>query len=75
MLTDNSRRATTLLIICDYISANRPLGYGRVYLPLHKVTDTPFHIQGEMLFFQEIHILQVTLPLRENSVFFSSLTK
>ena len=26
----------------------RPLGYERVYLPLHKVTDTPFHIQGGM---------------------------
>ena len=23
-----------------------PLGYERVYLPLHKVADTPFHIQG-----------------------------
>ena len=22
------------------------LGYERVYLPLHKVADTPFHIQG-----------------------------
>ena len=25
----------------------RPLGYERVYLPLHKVADTPFHIQGD----------------------------
>ena len=24
----------------------RPLGYERVYLPLYKVADTPFHIQG-----------------------------
>ena len=24
----------------------RPLGYEKVYLPLYKVTDTPFHIQG-----------------------------
>ena len=24
----------------------RPLGYERVYLPLCKVADTPFHIQG-----------------------------
>ena len=27
----------------------RPLGYERVYLPLHKVADTPFHIQGDVL--------------------------
>ena len=25
---------------------NSPLGYKRVYLPLYKVADTPFHIQG-----------------------------
>ena len=25
----------------------RPLGYARVYLPLCKVADTPFHICGE----------------------------
>ena len=24
----------------------RPLGYERVYLPLYKVADTPFYIQG-----------------------------
>ena len=24
----------------------RPFGYERVYLPLYKVADTPFHIQG-----------------------------
>ena len=27
----------------------RPLGYERVYLPLCKVADTPFHIQGDDL--------------------------
>ena len=27
----------------------RPLGYERVYLPLCKVADTPFHIQGDEL--------------------------
>ena len=26
----------------------RPLGYGMVYVPLYKVADTPFHIQGAM---------------------------
>ena len=25
----------------------RPLGYERVYLPLYKVADTPFHTQGD----------------------------
>ena len=25
----------------------RPFGYERVYLPLYKVADTPFHIQGD----------------------------
>ena len=25
----------------------RPFGYGRVYLPLSKVADTPFHIRGD----------------------------
>ena len=28
-----------------YIMTSRPLWYERVYLPLHKVADTPFHIQ------------------------------
>ena len=26
---------------------SRPLGYERVYLPLYKVADTPFHIPGD----------------------------
>ena len=28
---------------------HRPLGYERVYLPLCKVADTPFHIQGDAM--------------------------
>ena len=28
----------------------RPLGYERVYLPLCKVADTPFHAQGDDIF-------------------------
>ena len=28
-------------------SIYRPLGYERVYLPLHKMADTLFHIQGD----------------------------
>ena len=35
----------------------RPLGYERVYLPLRKVADTPFHIQGDELFKDSSHIL------------------
>ena len=30
--------------------SNRPLGYERVYLPLCKVTDTPFHMQGDEMY-------------------------
>ena len=36
----------------------RPLGFERVYLPLHKVADTPFHIQSsDILQAIFIHIL------------------
>ena len=28
-------------------NTNRPLGYERVSLPIYKVADTPFHIQGD----------------------------
>ena len=31
--------------VCVHII--RPLGYERVYLPLHEVADTPFHIQED----------------------------
>ena len=30
-----------------WIKTYRPLRYERVYLPLNKVADTPFHIQGD----------------------------
>ena len=29
------------------ILIQRPIGHERVYLPLYKVADTPFHIQGD----------------------------
>ena len=29
------------------LSSHRPPAYERVYLPLFKVADTPFHIQGD----------------------------
>ena len=31
----------------DKLYIYRPLAYERVYLPLYKVADTPFHIQGD----------------------------
>ena len=37
----------TLLDICSNVGEYRPLGYERVYLPLAKVADTPFHIQRD----------------------------
>ena len=40
----------------------RPLGYERVYLPLCKVADTPFHIQGWLGFSANL-FLQVFLNL------------
>ena len=43
----------TLLYIHDIVHTPSPsLGYKRVFLPLHKVADTPFHIQGD-----DIHAL------------------
>ena len=35
--------------ISAYVMIFHPLGYERVDLPLHKVADTPFHIQGDDL--------------------------
>ena len=35
------------MIGVDPSETGRPLGYERVYLPLYKVADTPFHIQGD----------------------------
>ena len=38
--------------LMTFMTLKRPLGYERVYLPLCKVADTLFHIQGdEVLFF------------------------
>ena len=33
----------------DSSTLNRPLRYERMYLPLYKVADTPFHIQGFLI--------------------------
>ena len=33
----------------NLIPLNRVLGSERVYLPLYRVTDTPFHIQGDVI--------------------------
>ena len=42
-------RQTRLRRTCSRWSTSqmRDLGYERVYLPLCKVADTPFHIQGD----------------------------
>ena len=37
----------TIIFYVDDLSIYRPLGYERVYLPLYKEADTPFHIQGD----------------------------
>ena len=41
------------LIVGHYSSNNAPLlrllGYERVYMPLYKVVDTPFHNQGQLI--------------------------
>ena len=39
----------------------RPLRYERVYLPLGKVADTPFHIQGDDMYgtIRKIHMAMV----------------
>ena len=37
-----------------HIYIYRPLGYERVYLPLCKVADTPFHIQGDDMFAYDV---------------------
>ena len=40
---------TALYKFKSLIDKIRPLGYERVYLPLCKMADTPFHIQGDDL--------------------------
>ena len=35
---------------------NRLPGYERIYLPLFKVADTPFHFQGDELYVTNIHL-------------------
>ena len=45
----------------------RPLGYERVYLPLYKVADTPFHIQGTTWYCESRQLLSaLTLTLKSN---------
>ena len=42
-----------LAIQIFYLTISNPFGYERVYLPLHKVADTPFHMQEDDLKNQE----------------------
>ena len=39
----------------------RPLGYERVYLPLKKVADTPFHIQGRLIASGGLYYFLITI--------------
>ena len=43
--------------LCSTVSGQTNLGYERVYLPLCKVADTPFHIQGGDIFIPSKEIL------------------
>ena len=50
-----------LIAICyidgpDRQETIRPLGYERVYLPLYKVADTPFHTQWDDILREQIYI-------------------
>ena len=36
-------------ILSMSVAFYRPLGYERVYLPLYKVADTPYYIQGDVM--------------------------
>ena len=45
------------------IILHRHLGYERVYLPLHKVADTPFHIQERDI------VWRTQLSRRQASIF------
>ena len=38
---------STLIVFIMFVSRHSTLGYERVYLPLYKMADTPFHIQGD----------------------------
>ena len=44
--------------INNYLHIFRHLGYERVYQPLYKVADTPYHIQGEDLSSDKKRIIQ-----------------
>ena len=57
---------------------NRPLGYEKVYLPLYKVADTPFHIQGEDIYYkphpasdiphvEKVNVLYVSLKMKQTA--------
>ena len=48
----------------NIIPINRALGYERVYLPLYRVTDTPFHIQGDVisLVLLSDHVVLILIP-------------
>ena len=40
-------RVELIMVMLRVMGKIRPLGYERVYLPLCKVADTPFQVQGD----------------------------
>ena len=44
------------------------LGYEKVYLPLYKVADTPFHIQGDSIMSEIVVIVTYFKPSGTNHV-------
>ena len=62
----------------------RPLGYEKVYLPPYKVADTPFHIQGEDIYYkphpasniphaEKVNVLYVSLKTKQTAKPFKRL--
>ena len=51
----------------------RHLRYERVYLPLHKVADTPFHIQGEDVSGNKLMKVKHVLKLENLAIVGSSI--
>ena len=46
------------------LKSHRPLGYERVYLPLYKVADTPFYVQGDDIISCAVNMVHVVEAYR-----------
>ena len=56
------------VVVMLWPDTNRPFGYEKVYLPLRKLTDTPFHIQGDELFRVHVEYSYALYDAQENMV-------